>query len=81
MDLPPAVRRGRSRATADASTANGSTSPTRARSAGGRCTLTPDLKGRRWVRVEAWDVAGNGAFSQPVWLFPPETVKGAKPAQ
>ena len=31
-------------------------------------TLAPDLKGRRWVRVAAWDVAGNGAFSQPVWL-------------
>jgi hypothetical protein len=27
-----------------------------------------NLRGRRWVRVEAWDVAGNGAFSQPVWL-------------
>jgi hypothetical protein len=34
-------------------------------------TLTPDLKGRRWVRVAAWDVAGNGAFSQPVWLQVP----------
>ncbi len=32
--------------------------------------LSPDLKGRKWVRVEAWDVAGNGAFSQPVWLDP-----------
>ncbi len=30
--------------------------------------LTPDLKGRTWVRVEAWDVACNGAFTQPVWL-------------
>lgn len=27
-----------------------------------------DLKGRTWVRVEAWDVAGNGAFTQPVWI-------------
>lgn len=26
------------------------------------------LKGRKWVRVEVWDVAGNGAYSQPVWL-------------
>lgn len=36
----------------------------------GRNTLvaTPDLRGRKWVRVEAWDVAGNGAFTQPVWL-------------
>lgn len=29
--------------------------------------LTP-LKARKWVRVEAWDVAANGAFSQPVWI-------------
>jgi hypothetical protein len=28
----------------------------------------PELKGRKWVRVEAWDVAANGTFSQPVWL-------------
>ncbi|MHC5539825.1 CehA/McbA family metallohydrolase domain-containing protein [Singulisphaera rosea] len=27
-----------------------------------------DLRGRRWVRAEAWDIAGNGAFTQPVWL-------------
>ncbi len=33
-------------------------------------TLAPDLTGRRWARVAAWDVAGNGAFSQPVWLEP-----------
>jgi hypothetical protein len=32
--------------------------------------LTPDLKGRTWVRVEAWDIACNGAFTQPVWLKP-----------
>jgi hypothetical protein len=32
--------------------------------------LTPDLRGRTWVRVEAWDVAANGAFSQQVWLEP-----------
>lgn len=31
-------------------------------------TFTSDLKGRRWVRVEVWDVAANGAFSQFVWL-------------
>ena len=31
-------------------------------------TLHPDLSGRKWVRVEVWDVAANGAFSQPVWL-------------
>ena len=27
-----------------------------------------DLRGARWVRLEAWDVAANGAFSQPVWV-------------
>ena len=32
--------------------------------------LTPNLAGRNWVRVEAWDVAANGAFTQPVWLTP-----------
>ncbi|MGA2540118.1 MAG: hypothetical protein ABSG78_01010 [Verrucomicrobiota bacterium] len=26
------------------------------------------LKGRSWVRFEAWDIAANGAFTQPVWL-------------
>ncbi len=31
-------------------------------------TLHPDLRGRTWVRVEAWDVAADGAFSQPVWI-------------
>jgi hypothetical protein len=27
-----------------------------------------DLNGAKWVRLEAWDVAANGAFSQPVWV-------------
>lgn len=27
-----------------------------------------NLAGRKWVRVEVWDVAANGAFTQPVWL-------------
>jgi len=27
-----------------------------------------DLKGRKWARLEAWDVAGDGAFTQPVWI-------------
>jgi hypothetical protein len=27
-----------------------------------------DLKGARWVRLEVWDIAANGAFSEPVWL-------------
>jgi len=28
----------------------------------------PKLAGRRWVRLEVWDVAANGAFTQPVWI-------------
>jgi hypothetical protein len=27
-----------------------------------------DLKGAQWVRLEVWDIAANGAFSQPVWI-------------
>jgi hypothetical protein len=27
-----------------------------------------DLRGQTWVRLEIWDVAGNGAYTQPVWL-------------
>ena len=27
-----------------------------------------DLTGRKWVRLEAWDVATNGGYTQPVWL-------------
>lgn len=27
-----------------------------------------DLKGRTWVRFEVWDIAANGAFTQPVWV-------------
>jgi hypothetical protein len=27
-----------------------------------------DLKGAKWIRLEAWDVAANGAFSQAVWV-------------
>lgn len=36
----------------------------------GNRTLThrPNLQGRRWVRLEVWDVAANGVFTQPVWL-------------
>jgi hypothetical protein len=26
------------------------------------------LKGRKWARLEAWDIAGNGTFSQPIWI-------------
>lgn len=27
-----------------------------------------NLSGRKWVRLEAWDVAANGAFTQAVWI-------------
>jgi hypothetical protein len=29
---------------------------------------TLDLRGKSWVRFEAWDVATNGVISQPLWL-------------
>jgi hypothetical protein len=31
-------------------------------------TRQVDLRGRKWVRLEVWDVAANGAFTQPVFL-------------
>ena len=31
-------------------------------------TVDSDLSGQRWVRLEVWDIATNGAFTQPVWL-------------
>ena len=27
-----------------------------------------DLTGRKWVRFEVWDMARNGAFTQPIWI-------------
>jgi hypothetical protein len=27
-----------------------------------------NLKGRKWARLEAWDIAANGAFTQMIWL-------------
>ena len=27
-----------------------------------------DLTNRRWARLEVWDIAGNGAFTPPIWL-------------
>ena len=30
--------------------------------------IDADLTGQRWVRVEVWDIATNGVFTQPVWL-------------
>jgi hypothetical protein len=36
---------------------------------GGKTIRVPvDLGGAKWVRLEAWDVAANGAFTQPVWV-------------
>ncbi|HKZ66286.1 MAG TPA: hypothetical protein VJ111_08035 [Chitinophagaceae bacterium] len=30
--------------------------------------LPLDLADRKWVRLEAWDIAANGAFTQTIWL-------------
>jgi hypothetical protein len=30
--------------------------------------FTANLEGRNWVRLEVWDVAANGAFTQFVWI-------------
>lgn len=30
--------------------------------------LEIDLSNRKWVRIEVWDIARNGAFTQPVWI-------------
>jgi hypothetical protein len=30
--------------------------------------LEMDLDGRLWIRIEVWDIARNGAFTQPVWI-------------
>jgi len=27
-----------------------------------------DLSNQKWVRFEVWDIAANGAFTQPVWI-------------
>ncbi len=35
-----------------------------------RLSLPFDAAGKRWVRFAMWDVAGNGAFTQPQWLTP-----------
>jgi hypothetical protein len=31
-------------------------------------SLKLNLSGRKWVRLEIWDVASNGAFTQSVWI-------------
>ncbi|HYH02405.1 MAG TPA: hypothetical protein VEC37_04850, partial [Bacillota bacterium] len=39
------------------------------RSFGSKEFLLPvNLSSRKWVRVEVWDIASNGAFTQTVWL-------------
>jgi hypothetical protein len=36
---------------------------------GSRTLAVPvELKGQKWIRFEVWDVAANGAFTQPVWI-------------
>lgn len=36
---------------------------------GSRTIRAPvDLGNRKWVRLEVWDMARNGAFTQPVWI-------------
>jgi hypothetical protein len=35
-----------------------------------RFAFTTNLANRKWVRVEVWDAAVNGAFTQQVWLQP-----------
>ncbi len=44
----------------------------------GRKTLTlkPDLAGRTWARFEVWDIATDGAFTQPVWIEPKKSPGG-----
>jgi hypothetical protein len=37
-------------------------------------TLRPELAGRTWVRFEVWDIATNGAFSEPIWIESREPV-------
>ncbi|HTU24404.1 MAG TPA: hypothetical protein VMF30_03330, partial [Pirellulales bacterium] len=31
------------------------------------CELTPELSDCQWTRLEVWDIAANGAFTQPAW--------------
>ena len=35
---------------------------------GRKLRVSVDLKEAKWVRLEVWDIAANGAFSQPVWI-------------
>lgn len=40
----------------------------RAAFSGEELQVTVNLRGAKWVRFEAWDVAANGAFTQAVWV-------------
>jgi hypothetical protein len=42
--------------------------------------LALNLTGRTWVRLEAWDIATNGAFTQPIWISGGQQ-PGARPIQ
>ena len=42
-----------------------------------RITIPFDAAGKDWVRVSAWDIAANGAFTQPVRLSPTTTSTSA----
>ena len=33
-----------------------------------RLNIPLDMPQAKWVRLEVWDVAANGAFTQPVWI-------------
>ncbi len=37
----------------------------------GQIVIDADLSGANWVRFEAWDIARNGAFTQPFWFAEP----------
>lgn len=30
--------------------------------------VLPVVEGAKWIRLEVWDVAANGAYTQPIWL-------------
>jgi hypothetical protein len=36
-----------------------------------------DAPGWRWARLAVWDIAGNGAFANPVWNMKPDAVAAA----
>jgi len=41
-------------------------------------TFATNLSSADWVRFETWDVARNGAFTQPFWLKPPANPTNVK---